>query len=167
MLENAEITNAKEYDYTLSTVEERDTINYGAQKAKAIIKKDWEIENFPFDKQDLKVIIESGDKDTSELIFVNDTINSLLDENVDLKGWKIESFNTNAGVRNYKTNYGDPAIKEHQNGFATFEFNIKIKRESWGLFIKLFSGVYIAFAISMMVFFMGPENAERFGIASL
>jgi hypothetical protein len=163
LLNNAEIINAKESSYELATIENRGEYNYASQKGKATIKKKWNISNFPFDKQELKVMIESGDEDTSTLIFVNDVKNSQLDKNVELDGWQVHSFKTSSKIRTYKTNYGDPDIKG-SSSFPLFEFSITLKRNSWGLFFKMFTGVYIAFCISMIVFIMGPENAERFGL---
>lgn len=165
ILNNAEITNAKDYSYSLATTEQRGEIKYSAQKGKAEIKKIWDITNFPLDRQHLKVVVESGDKGFHDLVFIADTINSKCDPIVSLDGWKIQNFKVKAGKRTYTTNYGDPALKQgSSSSFATMEFSVDIVRESRGLFFKLFTGLYVAFGISLLVFFMGSENAERFGL---
>lgn len=165
LLNNAEITNAKDYSYSLATTEQRGNLKYSAQKGKAEIKKIWDITNFPLDRQHLKVVIESGDKAIHDLVFIADTINSKCDKVVSLDGWKIKNFKIKSSKRTYTTNYGDPALKQGaSSSFATVEFSVDIERESQGLFFKLFTGLYVAFGISLLVFFMGPENAERFGL---
>lgn len=165
VLNNAEITNAKDYSYSLATTEQRGNTKYAAQKGKAEIKKIWDITHFPLDKQHLKVVVESGDKGFHDLVFIADTINSKCDNVVTLDGWKIQNFKIKSSKRTYITNYGDPALKQGaSSSFATVEFSVDIIRESGGLFFKLFTGLYVAFGISLLVFFMGPENAERFGL---
>lgn len=163
MLENAELTNAKSHSYSLATVETRDHLNYGAQKVNATIKKNWDIRNFPLDKQALWVHIESGDLDTSDLVFSADRENSILDERVLIEGWILDTMKVESGYKTYKTNYGDPWVKG-SNSFASFSYVILIHRDGWGLFLKIFTGLYVAFAISLLVYFMGAENHERFGL---
>lgn len=164
ILENMELIEAKEFEFMLATVEKRDSINYAAQKARATFKKDWNIANFPFDKQKLSILVESGDADHSSLVFTVDKKHSNFDSpNIKIEGWKIIDFKTEAGYRSYQTNYGDPNLSDISK-YSTFTASITLKRESWGLFFKLFTGLYVAFAISLLPYFMGPENAERFGL---
>jgi hypothetical protein len=164
IMENLELVNAKEHEYTLTTIEQRGEFSYGAQKCKAEVKADWNITDFPFDNQQLTTTIESGDAETNELIFVPDLKNSLFDTpHIKLDGWKIKDFKVKGGKRTYSSNYGDPEIKGSAN-YSSIEFTLYLERDGWGLFFKLFTGLYVAFGISIMPFFMGPENAERFGL---
>lgn len=164
IMENLELVNAKEHEYTLTTIEKRGIYNYGAQKCKAEVKADWNITDFPFDNQKLTTTIESGDAETNELIFVPDLKNSQFDTpHIQLDGWKTKDFKVKGGKRTYSSNYGDPEIKGKAN-YSSVEFTLHLERDGWGLFFKLFTGLYVAFGISIMPFFMGPENAERFGL---
>jgi hypothetical protein len=164
ILENMELTGAKEHEYSLSTIEKRGKYNYATQKGKATFKKDWNISNFPFDKQHLSVIVESGDAEHNELVFQADTKNSSYDaSHIRIEGWKISKFETKTEVKSYSSNYGDPEITGKAQ-YSTFVADITLKRDGWGLFFKLFTGLYVAFAISLLPYFMGPENAERFGV---
>jgi len=164
ILENLELIEAKEHEYLLPTIEKREKLNYAAQKAKATIKKDWNIADFPFDEQRLNIIVESGDAETNELIFLPDIKNSSYDSsNIKIEGWKIDKFDVETKMRAYNSNYGDPEIKGKAT-YSNFIASITLKRESGGLFFKLFTGLYVAFVISLLPYFMGPENAERFGL---
>ncbi len=164
IMENLELVNSKEHEFTLATIEKRGEFNYGAQKGKAVVKKDWDIEDFPFDNQILRIVVESGDAETTELVILPDTINSKFDSvHVSLEGWTIKDFKLIGSQRVYDSNYGDPEINGAAS-YSTVEFILHIERDGWGLFFKLFTGLYVAFGISVMPFFMGAENAERFGL---
>ncbi len=164
ILDNMELVEAKEHTYMLPTIEKRGNLNYAAQKAKATLKKDWNITNFPFDQQKLKIIVESGDAESSELVLLADIKNSSYDsENIKIEGWKIDQFKVSSEVKSYNSNYGDPQIKGKAS-YYNFVASLTLKRESGGLFFKLFTGLYVAFVISLLPYFMGPENAERFGL---
>jgi len=164
ILENMELTGAKDHDFSMSTIEKRGVFNYATQKGKATFKKDWNITNFPFDRQRLNITIESGDAEHSELVFLADTKNSSYDApHIHLEGWKISKFETRAAIKSYDSNYGDPEITGKAE-YGSFVATIILERDGWGLFFKLFTGLYVAFAISLLPYFMGPENAERFGV---
>ena len=164
LLENMELIEAKEFEYLLPTVEKRGIFNYAAQKAKATFKKDWNITDFPFDRQTLNIIVESGDAEHNELVFVADKKNSSYDDkHITIEGWKIEKFNVKDDMRTYSSNYGDPDISENAV-YSIFTTSIQMQRKGWGLFFKLFTGLYVAFIIALLPFFMGAENAERFGL---
>src|SRR5258708_7601436 len=49
-------------------------------KMKAVMKENWNVQDFPFDRQHLKVQIENTLFDSSEMIFVADTLGSHFDK---------------------------------------------------------------------------------------
>ncbi len=162
-LEAAEITNSKEYTFSLQDNEKKGKINWATQKCRAIIKKEWDIRNFPFDKQYLFIDIEDANKNIDQLVFVADKENSKYDKRIRIDGWKINSFDVKSNKSTYETTYGDPELKGTST-YPQMEITFTIGREGSGLFFKLFTGVYVAFCISLLVFVMGPENSERFGL---
>ncbi len=49
--------------------------------------------------------------------------------------------------------------------FSTFNIEMDIERNAWGLFLKIFIGMYIAFLISVISFTPHPSELEpRFGL---
>ncbi|NJL11655.1 MAG: hypothetical protein HC913_00615 [Microscillaceae bacterium] len=163
-LETMEVVNLKEGDFSLAFYEKKGGINWGTHKGKLKLKKQWDIRHFPFDKQDLEIIIEEANYDISLLRYVPDIQNSKIDKNVKLEGWAIRDFVLHNEVVTYETTYGDPTLKGKSN-YARLRVNIRITRQAFGLFLKLFTGVYIAFAITLIIFFVSPESVEaRFGL---
>lgn len=162
-LEYVEISNAKEYEFNYQDVEKLGKYNWATHKCKAVIKKDWDLRNFPFDKQVLEVNIEDAMKDVSMLVYVPDTENSKYDESIVLDGWVIKKFSLQHHDHTYKTTYGNPEL-EGTSTYPSVVARFELERDGIGLFFKLFMGVYVAYLISLSVFFMGPENPERFGM---
>ncbi|MFL5729260.1 MAG: hypothetical protein ACJ75J_07210 [Cytophagaceae bacterium] len=164
MLGSTEIVNAKEFEFLLPDTEKKNNINWATQKCRATIKKEWDVRHFPFDKQKLIIEIEEANADTSSMVFVPDIANSKYDKRIHIEGWKISDFKVKAEPITYETSYGDPELASGSSTYPAATVTFTIEREGTGLFFKLFTGLYVAFGISLLVFFMGPENAERFGL---
>ncbi|MEP7217615.1 MAG: hypothetical protein ABI876_01795 [Bacteroidota bacterium] len=163
-LSSAEITNAKNYNYSLPDVEKKMGVNWGTVKCKATIKQQWDVNDFPFDEQTLKIVIEDATHDTSSLVYVADTNNTKIDSSVKLNGWKISGFHVASQLSRYQTTYGDPSLGTSST-YPSVVATLKLKRDGLGLFFKLFTGVYVAFIIAIMVFFIDPVDVDpRFGL---
>ena len=164
-LETLEIPNAKEVDYSLDFTEEKDGISWAGKKVRAIVKKDWDIRRFPFDEQQMTVEFEESDKDIGTMVYVADSANTKLDPKLALSNWNIERFEISTGSHKYQTTYGDPSLSEGSE-YPNASITVFIKRKSWGLFFSLFTGLYVAFFISSLVFFLDPVDVDpRFGLS--
>jgi hypothetical protein len=109
-------------------------------------------------------VIEESDKTADKLIYVVDAQNSKISPWINLDGWTISPLKARPMIRSYATTYGDPDLAGSSN-FSAVELEMRIERHGLGLFFKLFSGVYIAFAIAMMVFFFAPDSEVRYTLA--
>ncbi len=167
LLHNMEVINATEVNKSNETDEKRGKIIYQTIRVNSQIKEEWDVSNFPFDKQTIEVIIEDFDKDNTTLVFVPDTIGSKIDKSVHLEGWEIKDFGIRADNNTYETNYGDPNIP--LNEFATYSrvvLYFTIEREGNGIFFKLFVGLFISVLISLLTFFINPLDLDpRFGLS--
>jgi hypothetical protein len=134
-------------------------------KMKSTQKQSWTVGDFPFDKQHLSVRIENTVYDANSLIFQADTLGSNYDNKLTVDGWDIDEFKVTTGLSEYNTAFGDPSFKEQKSIYSHFDINILMERDAWGLFFKLFMGMYIAFLISSVSFIVDPEQVEpRFGL---
>lgn len=164
-LESLELTNAKEVDNSLAFEETKNGILWASKKVKAVIKKDWDIRRFPFDEQTMNIELEESNYDISQLVYVADTANSRLDSTLSLSNWVIERFEVKAGAKKYHTTYGDPELSG-SSIYPHASIAVSIKRKSKGLFFSLFTGLYVAFFISSLVFFIDPIDVDpRFGLS--
>lgn len=164
-LETLEIPNAKEVDYSLEFSEEKNGIFWAGKKVTAEIKKDWDIRRFPFDAQRLTIELEESDKDIESMVYVADSQNTRLDEHLIISNWQIERFEITSGGKKYATTYGDPGLSD-SSAYPHASITLFITRKSWGLFFSLFTGMYVAFFISALVFFIDPIDVDpRFGLS--
>ena len=160
-----DITNSKTADFSHYTHEKKVAINWASQKCKAQMMHQWDVSNFPFDKQKLTIEIEDTEKDTSQLIYIADTLNSKIDPSFTTSEWNVENFTIKTEAKTYATTYGNPQLSGNST-YPKITAQICIKRNhSWLLLFKLLTGAYVAFLISSLVFFISSENQDsRFGL---
>ncbi len=164
-LETLEIPNAKELEISNPFTEEKNGIQWTGKRINAVLKKEWDISRFPFDVQKMTIELEESNLDIKSMVFVADVDNTKLDPKLSLSNWKIERFEMISGSKQYNTTYGDPELTQG-SAYAHAELNIYIKRNALGLFFSLFTGMYVAFFISWLVFFIEPQYVDpRFGLS--
>lgn len=134
-------------------------------KMKAVMKQNWKVKDFPFDKQRLVMHVENSIYDRNNLVFVPDELGSTYDRELTLDGWRIDEFRVTTSNSEYTTVFGDPSTDMLHSEYASFNVEIDIERNAWGLFMKIFIGMYIAFMISVLSFTTQPSELEpRFGL---
>lgn len=165
-LQNMEIPQAKSVTKSFSTVDSSGEKVYLLMKLQCVMKDSWAIDNFPFDRQKLRFSLENSQFDSKALVFVCDTFGKHFDERFTLRGWRIDSLNISAGTKVYETGFGDPAIKTPRSVYSNYKIKIQIDRDAMGLFWKMFLGMYLAFLIAFMSFFIHTDSIDsRFGLS--
>lgn len=166
LLQYLEIMNASESSKSMETEEKRGNIVYQTVRVNSQIKQNWNIANFPFDRQTVEIMIEDYDKDKTRLVFIPDTTGSKFDKDIKIQGWVVKDFGIKVVDNTYETNYGDPAIP--LNEYSTYSRTIisfTMERDGKGLFFKLFIGLFISVLMSMLTFFINPLDLDpRFGL---
>ncbi|MCZ4222444.1 hypothetical protein [Pedobacter rhodius] len=165
-VDNLEIPQAKEVKKSFSTIDTSEAQTYLLMKVQCIMKDSWTINNFPFDHQVLRLSIENSQFDSGSLIFIPDTVGKQFDPRFTLRGWDIDSLTTSAGIKKYETAFGDESIKPAHTEYSNFKVRVGISRDAFGLFCKMFLGMYVAFLISFMCFYIHSDSIDsRFGLS--
>ncbi len=160
-----DIPNAKQIDKPDVIMDMVDGKMWQLMKMKCVMKHNWRVGDFPFDKQHLVIHIENSIYDQRSLVFVPDDIGSTFDRELTLDGWRIANFKVTTGTHEYTTVFGDPSSDMLHSEYASFNIKMDIERDAWGLFMKIFIGMYIAFMISILSFTTKPSELEpRFGL---
>ncbi|MEO8472855.1 MAG: hypothetical protein ABI477_11690, partial [Chryseolinea sp.] len=158
-----DIPNAKSIDPPDTILDHIDGKQWSIMKMKCVMKERWDVKDFPFDQQHLRVQIENTLFDNKSLVFAPDVKGSQYDVKEAIDGWEIKNFKVSKGDNDYRTGFGDPKIESQD--FSTFNIEMDIERDAWGLFLKIFIGMYIAFMISIISFTPHPSELEpRFGL---
>jgi len=164
--QNLEIPQAKTITKSFPTTDTSDgTVNM-LMKLQCVMKDSWRITKFPFDRQKLRLGIENSQFDTRSLIFIADTLGKHYGR-FTINGWTIDSFNISVDKKIYETSFGDTSLEKPQSEYSTYKVNIGIERTGpWGLFLKIFLGMYIAFFISYVCFYIHADSIDaRFGLS--
>lgn len=165
-VENLEIPQAKSVSKSFSTLDSSGTEVYLLMKIQCVMKDSWAIDNFPFDHQTLRLSIENSQFDSQALIFQPDTLGKQFDPRFTLRGWEIDSLKVSNGIKSYETAFGDTSIAEPHTEYSNFRVRVGISRDATGIFWKMFLGMYVAFLIAFMCFYIHSDSIDsRFGLS--
>jgi hypothetical protein len=165
-LKNLEVPQAKTVEKSFSTIDTSGEQVNMQMKLQCVMKDSWRIENFPFDRQMLRLSIENSQYDSRSLIFVVDTVGQNYDPRFTLRGWTIDSCRLATGIKAYETAFGDESFAKPHTEYSNFRVRLGIRRDASGLFWKMFLGMYIAFLIAYTCFYIHADGIDsRFGLS--
>ncbi len=165
-LQNLEVPQAKTVVKSFSTIDTTGNKVYILMKLQCVMKDSWKIHNFPFDRQKLRLSIENSQFDSRSLIFIEDRAGMHFDPKFTLSDWDIDSFNISSKINRYETDFGDSKLQKPVSEYSAYIVNINIERKALDLFWKMFLGMYVAFLIAFVSFYIHGDSVEsRFGLA--
>lgn len=165
-VKNLEVPQAKTIDKSFSVLDTSGEVVNLQMKMQCVMKDNWKIANFPFDVQKLRLSIENSQYDSRYLVFKPDTLGQNFDPRFTLRGWEIDSCIVSTGTKAYETGFGDMSLSKPHTEYSTFKVRMSIHREANGLFWKMFLGMYIAFLIAFICFFIHSDGIDsRFGLS--
>jgi hypothetical protein len=169
---NIEIPTAKTATKLFQYVDSSDINNtYVLMKYDCKMNDIWKVNNFPFDNQTLRFRIENSQYDKSTMVYKIDHTGAKFDLEGYKRGrlineWKIDTFDINVFDKDYFTSFGADTIQSPKQTFHAFRVMINISRPVFGLFLKTFLGMYIAFLMAFVCFFIHSTGLDtRFGIS--
>ncbi len=151
--EQIEIINSA--DYKIETVVRRDLGDgsyHLAAKFLARLRQDWDLRHFPFDRQRMRIIIESVGLRAHQLQFIPDIESSGISDDWRLSGWELRGLNLIPENHAYDSVFGVPGGQPSVYPRMTAE--IVIERANVWLFLSVFVGYVIAFLIITLHYFV-------------
>jgi hypothetical protein len=165
-LQNLEVPQAKSVEKSFSTIDTSGEEVYLQMKLQCVMKDSWKINQFPFDHQTLRFSIENSQFDAKSLVYVPDTVGKHFDPRFALRGWTIDSCILSSNIKVYETGFGDESLAKPRTEYSAFRVRMVISREANGLFWKIFLGMYIAFLIAYVCFYIHADGMDsRFGLS--
>ena len=163
---NLEVPQAKMVTKAFTTTDTTGGRVFMSMKLQCVMKDSWRISNFPFDVQKLRFSIENSQYDSRYLVFAADTLGQHYDTRFTLNGWTVDSFNIIVGTKIYKTGFGDEKLAKPRTEYGSFRVRMSIRRDAGGLFWKMFLGMYVAFLIAYVCFYIHADGIDsRFGLS--
>lgn len=128
-------------------------------KYSALLNETWTLANYPFDRQKIKIAIESTAADSRTLRFVPDLEQTDLMSDLTLAGWTIEGISAVTSVVGYHTTFGDPTLAHAvRSSYPRATFEVSIRRDGWRLFFSTFIGFVLSICLAGIVL---TNNAFR------
>ena len=158
-LNSLEFVNAKQIETRLERTTRRDDREWSRLKARATVLHDWDVTDFPFDRQNLALDLGIAGSDAPACGV--DRAGSGYDKGIAPEGWRIAAFDVERHTRENATDFGDPA-RSGRGAQEHVLVTVELQRESVVGFVKLVAGVYAAIAIALLSFLMAPDQAPVF-----
>lgn len=164
-IQNLEIPQAKTFTKSFTTIDSSEGEYYILMKLECVMKDSWKISNFPFDRQVMRFSIENAQFGSESLIFMAD-MRGQNHGRFTVSGWTIDSFVVSTGVKTYETAFGDLDYEVPRTEYGVFKVKIGMVRDAWGLFWKMFLGMYVSFCIAITCLFIHADNIDsRLGLS--
>lgn len=122
---------------------------YTAGFVSATINNSWDLLYYPFDRQHIKIIIETP-LTASEMRFVPNHKDSGVSEFVDVAGFKLSAFGLREIVHEYKSDFGYGEAVGRQ--FSRLFIEVELKRESERLVVVMLIGFIVANLITLFTY---------------
>ena len=116
----------------------------------AVVRYDWDLRHYPFDRHVLPLTIEEGVWDTSALVYAGDAAHTKIEPASTEDDWVVNDFRIAVVPVQYPTTFGDPALTNGSSVFSRAAMTIGVERTQIGIFLKLLLGAYVAFLLGMM-----------------
>lgn len=121
-------------------------------KYSTVLDQNWDVANYPFDRQKIRLVIESSDADARKMKFEADVDGTKLRRDLTLAGWTIEGMRIFAANELYETSYGDPTMSSMGPSiYPRVTIEIDVKRNGWRLLLSTFIGFGLAIALAGIV----------------
>jgi hypothetical protein len=134
---------------------------YSALRINAILHKQWELADFPFDDHDVAIAVEDAERESERAVFVPDAENEALDPAVSVPGWQVRGFQHELAEHTYKSNYGDTSVATgNEAHYSRYVFKVRLERNGSGRFLKFFFGLFVAVLASWTGFFIRPKDSS-------
>ncbi len=136
--------------------------HYALYRVTARITKFFNVVRYPLDNHLLTISIEDSEHPWQVLRYEPDVSGAEYSSRVKVPGYRLKHHQIINKPHAYKTTRGDPRLPEgHQAVFSQLNFAIKIDRPDWGLYFKMFQGLFASVTIALLAFLFGPLSDER------
>jgi len=159
-----EVLNTRSLNRSPVTKEKIGDIYWSTAKYNADMYLSWDLRYFPFVSQHMKIYIKEIFYDSGKLVFIPDSVNSVLSKDIVIDGWNLSSFKLLTKNIESSSGFGNP-ISGKLN-FSAGEISLYLERQHPLLVIeKILLPVWVAFFLSLVVFWIKPTNVDpRFGL---
>lgn len=164
--ESFKIVNGEINTRTLLEKKDEGKTHYALYSVKADITKNFNLARFPRDEHLLTISIEDSAKQSYAVKFEADSNGTGVSSRVAVPGYVITNTTTVVKPHSYMSAMGAPWLPENYKAtYSQFTTGMSVERPSWGIFGKMFVGVYLAIAMGLAGLFI-RGGGERVSLIS-
>ena len=156
-LQSMEFVNSENIDRRLQTSTRRGALYWRQAKIVGRFRQEWNLDDYPFDKQVLDIVMEEGADDAASLVYDADTIHAGHLPDASPRGWQITGMKVQSGTRHYSTDFGDPDGSD-SGEYATLRLAVTLQRASFVPFLSMSAPLYAAFLLCSISFLLHLEG---------
>ncbi len=161
-LKSRDFVNAIETTSLGNDTETKGDTVWTTEKIKGKFSHGFDLSKFPRDTHRLRIEIEEANLESSELKFIADQKNSMIDDAArNMRGWQLRDFTLRVEDHTYGSTFGDPE-KEEGSVYQKLVVEITVERDRYGLILRLFSGLYLSIGIAIIALFMKTASDDIF-----
>ncbi|HYD03065.1 MAG TPA: hypothetical protein VEC16_02090 [Alphaproteobacteria bacterium] len=108
-----------------------------------------DLKKFPFDKQQMQIIIEDKVKTVEEINYVANIEESGIDSTVAFTGWNLDEWSAEVTEHEYPV-YGET--------YSRYQFNMDISKIFWNSFIKTILPIIFIMLVALSSFVIDPDK---------
>lgn len=108
-----------------------------------------DLRKFPFDKQEINIILEDKEKTNTELKYVPDLSQSGIDPSITFTGWNIDSWRAEEKDHEYPI---------YNQTYSQYSFNIDLSRILFNSFLKTILPVAFILLVVLFSFVIDPDK---------
>ena len=125
------------------------------QYVRAVVPHQWDVRDFPYDVQYLKVPLRIEDFTYNQLRFVSNNTDTIVNDGLELGEWNIIGANIFGTRSKVSSALGDPANANlAETTFAAADLSITVARSSRLGFWKMITGTIAAAMLAFIAFFI-------------
>lgn len=133
-----------------------DTADEKFYRMQAQLASPIDLQRFPFDRQQMQIVLEDRRLTSNELRFVPDLAETGIDDSITFTGWTIGKWSAEVREHTY------PAYDE---SFSQYAFSIPIERNTFNAFLKTFLPIIFIILVMLSNFLLGPDKVtSRLGM---
>lgn len=125
-------------------------------KRRCQIQQHWNLKNFPFVNLDVVLGFEPSFHDI-RIDFEPMIKETDIAKEVQIPSFKERGFKWTVVSHDYKSTMGDPRLRKEMM-LPTAALNIHFTHQGWGLFLRLFSIMYLSYLLAQSIFFIPPTE---------